>query len=320
MKFSRSLGCLLAVAALTSSDRAFGQATEINAIKATVNDEVITQSEVDAAVQSQARLYFLENRENLTQQMLDAKIEELQGEALDEMIDRKLILAEFEKKGGKIQDQYVNNAVDTFLRERFDGDRAKFLEELSKTGLTIAEFKRVQQEQIAVRALRQANDGGTIINTPLELDDIYQRRGKEFATDPSIRVRLLSVDGSDGKLIEDIRRQVQDGASFATLAQEHSVDSRSSDGGLVGTIKRGEGLHPRLTEIAFQLAPKAVSEVIEDQGSLRLLYIEAKNFGDVPPVSEIEGELDKLLTQEKKKESIERWLERLRRDANIRIN
>jgi len=262
------LFCVLGLSITVS----YGQ-TEINAIKATVNDEVITQSEVNSAVSNQVQLFILENREGLTQAVLDAKVKEVEGQALEEMIDRKLILHEFSTKGGTIQPYYIDNAVDDFILNRFDGDRSKFLQELKDTGLSIAEFKRIQEEQIAIRALRAANSGGQIINTPFEIDDIYARRGKEFADNPTIRVRILSVRAVNRKLIEELRQKIIN----------------------------------------------AVSSVIEDN-DLRLLYVESKDYGAIPPKSEIAEQLDRLLTQEKKKEAIKRWLERLRRDANIRIN
>lgn len=45
--------------------------------------------------------------------------------------------------------------MDDFIDERFDGDRDKFLAELRKAGMTIAQFRQVKQDRIVVMVMRQ---------------------------------------------------------------------------------------------------------------------------------------------------------------------
>lgn len=65
---------------------------------------------------------------------------------------------------------------------------------------------------------------------------------------------------------EDILAQLQGGADFATLAQEHSLDVSTRDrGGDLDFFPRGVLLTPELEEAAFDLEPGQISGVIQSE-------------------------------------------------------
>jgi len=304
---------------------------ELNALKAVVNGESITSAEVDTAVATQIQMWILENKNDptLSQAKVDAKVAEMKKQALSDLIDRKLILAEFKKMGGSIKETYVDTAIDEFISKRFNGNREKFNSELQKSGMTIRQFREMQREQITIQALRGQNDGpDTLVNTPAEVRAKYDAIKAEYASDPQIILRMLSIpkaradsdEAAQKRLVDDIRRQLQGGADFATMAQTHSDDSAASDGGLVGGGPIGKDfLNPTLSSIAFGLAPRKVSDPVDDGTHWRLLYVDARQGGAMPPFEELKDTADKLLTQDKRKGYVERWLTKLRSDAGIRI-
>lgn len=332
MKFSPRLVLPAILAAvLPSTSAPASDFQELNALKAVVNGESITSAEVDTAVATQIQMWILENKNDptLTQAKVDAKVAEMKKQALSDLIDRKLILAEFKKMGGSIKETYVDTAIDEFVEKRFNGNRDRFNSELQKSGMTIRQFREMQREQITIQALRSQNDGpDTLINTPAEMQAKYETIKGEYAEDPQIILRMLSVpkttvdsdEASQKRLAEDIRRQLQGGADFATMAKTHSADSAASEGGLVGGGPIGKDfLNPTLTGIAFSLEPRKVSDLVDDGPYWRLLYIDARQGGSVPPFEELKDTVDKLLTQDKRKGYVDRWLEKLRRDAGIRV-
>lgn len=303
-------------------------ADEVNGIAATVNGEVVTKAEVAGAVMTQTQLWLFQNQMASPAQR-DAEINKIKTAALKDLIDRKLILAEFKTKGGVIKRQYIDQAVDRIIRDRFKGDRKKFNEELQKSGLTFPDFRKIQEEQIVVGAMRSQNSGGRImINTPKQREETYQKNRALFATDSFVKLRMLSIpklttEGaksalSQKALIEEIRKKLLDGAEFATMAKTYSQDSFASEGGSAGTIGK-DVLNEKITTIAFNLTPRKVSEVIDDGADWRLIYIDAKQEGKTPPLSEVHEQVDKMVTQEKRQKTVENWLKRLRKDANVRI-
>lgn len=333
MKFNLCFA-LLSAFLIWPASSPLGQASdfqEINSLKAVVNGETITSIEVDSAVATQIQLWLLENQNDpsLTQAKVNAKVAEMKKEALDDLINKKLVLAQFKTMGGAIKETYIDTAIAEFISKRFNGDREKFLAELKKSGMTIRRFREMQREQITIQALRGQNDGPpTIINTPAEKKQKYEEIKGEYAEDSEIILRMISIkkvtadndETSQRKLVTDIRTQLQNGADFATMAQAHSADSAAAEGGLIGGGPIGKGyLNPQLEGIAFSLPPRQVSEPIDDGDSWRLLYVEDRKGGKVPSFEELQDTCDKLLTQEKRKGYVDRWLEGLRKDAGIRI-
>jgi hypothetical protein len=304
------------------------QEVEVNGIAAIVNDEVITKAQVNAAIATQFRLYLLENR-SVAREKQEAKLKELQAEALDDLIDRKLIISEFKKAGQVIQSHYIDQAVDRFVRERFAGDEVKFYEELKKQNMTTKQFRDVQEEQIMIGALRQQNSGPQILlNTPQERQEHWEEIKEQFAEDPLLQLRMLSIplqsaegpasEEAQRKLTEEIRSKIVAGADFGTMAKAHSKDYFADQGGNVGTIDR-DGMNREITNIAFELPARQVSESFVQGGYHRLLYVDSRQGGTVPPFSTMEEQVDKLLLQVKRKGYIDRWLNRLRKDAAVRI-
>lgn len=80
-------------------------------------------------------------------------------------------------------------------------------------------------------------------------------------TVPQVRARYIQVD--DPELAESLLQQVDEGADFAALAREHSVDrTTAADGGDLGYFAEGTLLVPELEQAAFALQAGEVSEVI----------------------------------------------------------
>ena len=334
MKTASALCLALALTSLIGFPEASASGFKpLNKMKATVNGEVITSAEVDTAVAMQIQFWILEHKNDpgLTQEKVNAKVEEFKKQALDDLIDRKLILAEFEKLGGSIKETYVDQAIRDFTRQRFDGNEKKFLTELKKTGMSIRQFRDDQREKITIQALRGQNDGPeTLINTPQEIRKQYDEIKGEYASASRLKLRMISIPKQIGadkatadpqmKLVEDIRKQLQNGQDFATMAKTHSSDSSASKGGLVGNGDIDEGyLSPKLTDVAFKLPVGKVSKVIDDGAFWRLMHVDAKIGGVEPPFEDLKDTCDKLVTQGKRKGYVDRWLDKLRHEANIQV-
>ena len=137
MSFLKKLPCL-AVAVTALGFATIGEANPIvlNSIRAVVNGEPITQSMVDAAVQTQIRVWLMGNKGMVSRAQAEREIREMEKRALDDLIDRKLILTEFERLGGVIKEQYVDESVTRFVQDRFNGDRDKLVKELNDSGMT----------------------------------------------------------------------------------------------------------------------------------------------------------------------------------------
>ena len=122
-------------------------------VLATVNGKTITRGEVDEAVRSRVQLYLIENEGIDTAAQAEKSIKEMQKTALNDLIDRKLFAEEFDRMGGEIKPEYIDQAVERFVKQRFGGDRERFLKTLEKMKFPLATFREIQREGIVANAL-----------------------------------------------------------------------------------------------------------------------------------------------------------------------
>ena len=125
----------LGVAATASPTRG---AESVNGIAAIVNDSVITYSEVRDVVEPRERLL----RSQYSGAELVKKITELRKAALQDLIDRQLIVQSFEKEKLTIPPHFVDERIDEVIRENFGGDRNAFIKTMESQKFTMTKFHR----------------------------------------------------------------------------------------------------------------------------------------------------------------------------------
>ncbi len=303
-----------------------GQTVEVNGIAAVVNNKPITRSEVRNAAQMQIRLLVME-RKVRSREALEARAKEIETNALQDLIDKELILDEFRQLGASIRKQNIDEAVNRVIRERFDNDRQQFLGELKDNGLTIQQFRQIQEENIIVQAMRSRNANvGDVIVTPFEIQEFYRSNQELFADEGFVKLRTITIPKAGGAagaagqevLAEEIQQKLSSGAEFGAMARMYSQDSGSKKGGLRGTFARAD-LNSDLAEAAFTIPVQTVSEVLDLGDNYTIIYVDARDLGEVAPLEEVAEEVRRRVLQNKRQEKVEAWLVRLRDKANIRI-
>ena len=186
----------------------------LDGIAAVVNQDVITFSQVRELVgpaEAQAR-------RELRGEALPAKIKEIRLKAINDLIDRQLILQEFNKNKFQIPDHYVEDRVGTIVREEFGGDRAAFVRTLQAQGYTLERFKNLEKEKMIVQAMRSQNVKADIIIPEPRIQEYYQKNRGEFSEDDQIKLRMIAIrkaeDGSDSRraMVQEIRSKIVEGA------------------------------------------------------------------------------------------------------------
>ncbi|MDA0813083.1 MAG: peptidylprolyl isomerase [Verrucomicrobia bacterium] len=306
-------------------------AEQMNGIAAVIDGtRVVTKSEVREAVTAQTAL--LKHRVSsgqMTENDYQSTVKKLEEESLDSLIERELILREFEKMNGQIKSQYIDEDVNRIVREQFDGNRAKFLEELKASNISLRKFRQLREKMLVVKMMRQRETGVIPPPTPEQREAYLKENADRFREKDFIKLRTITVlktstipgttPEKQKKLIGEIRSRLSKGADFETEAKTYSQDSRAEYGGDWGWIDH-DTLKPALSEVAFKLPPKTLSEIVEDNRSYYILYVEAKRPGALKPMTEIQDGLEKMIQQEERKKRHDAWVSRLREKAVIKVN
>jgi peptidyl-prolyl cis-trans isomerase SurA len=296
-----------------------------NGIAAVVNGQVITWSEVRDAVKAQEQVAAFQHRNDPA--ALQAEIVKVRANALDDLIDRQLILEEFKKIGGVIKPQYVEDDINGIIRDNFKGNRDEFVTELARTGMTMKKFREVRQRMIIVNVMRGRYAADQAPPTPREVEQYYQDHIADYRENDMIKISTISVPKFTGdpnmsleqqrRLAQDIRSRIVAGADFAAIAKAESQDSRSDDGGEWPWMDRKQ-MKKSIADAAFQVKDGGVSPVIDDETMFILIYCDAKKLGTPVPLEKVRPQIERMISQQKSRGSLDNWLKGLRKRAVIR--
>jgi parvulin-like peptidyl-prolyl isomerase len=312
----------LCVALLIPSVRA-AEPEVIDGVAAVVNGDVITFSQVQEVSGPRERTL----REQYTGAELIEKIKEARLAALNDLIDRQLILQEFKKKQFTIPEYVIEDQVQSIIREEFAGDRQAFLRTLNAQGYTINKFREIQRDKVIVGAMRQNTIKDTFSSTPQQIEAYYEANKQEFATPEQLKLRMIVLNAdpldtnsadSTKKMAEEIRDKVKAGADFPTMAKTYSMDGTAESGGDWGMIDR-KTLNQQLTDVAFSLSPGQVSQVVQIGDSFYILFCESKKTSSFIPLPEVRDGIQKKLEQVQRQKATQKWIDGLREKAYIKI-
>ncbi|HSI13904.1 MAG TPA: peptidyl-prolyl cis-trans isomerase [Chthoniobacter sp.] len=280
--------------------------------------EVVTFSQVRELVGPKEK----QARETLKGTELVEKIKDIRMAAINDLIDRTLILQDFKTKGFTIPEYFIDERVQTIIKDEFGGDRQAFLRTLAAQGYTLEKFRDFQKDMIIVQEMRKQAVKGVATVPDAKINEYYKEHVEEYSQPEQIKLRLIAIRGVDNdsrrKMIEEIRQKIVAGAEFGDLARMYSEDSSQEQYGDWGWIDKKK-LNESLTKIAFALKPGEMSQVIELGGSYYLLYCEAKKAATVKPLKDVHDEIEKALLQAERQQQQTDWLAKLRRKAYIKM-
>lgn len=311
---------LLAAAALAFSLAGPVAAQEVlDGIAAVVNNEVVTFSQVRELVAAKER----SAKETYKGEELVAKVKEIRLAAINDLIDRQLILAEFKSKGFQIPDYFIEERVTTIVREEFGGDRSAFIRTLAAQGFTLERFRQLEKDKIIVQEMRRQAIKGNVAVAEPEIAAYYQKHTEDYGTPEQLKLRTITVrrsadNDSRKKMIAEIREKIVGGAEFGDLARMYSEDDKQEVYGDWGWIDK-RTLNESLSKSAFALKAGEVSKVIELGGSYYLLFAEAKKPATVKPLKDVHDEIEKTLMQVERQKLQADWIGKLRKKAFIKM-
>ena len=180
-----------------------------NRTVATVNDEKITEAELDKVLQSQY------------------------GQSvLDTLIVNKIVEQEAEKLDIKLTDEEIEEEYKVYT-ESYGGEDAlkKALESLNMTTEDIKNDIRIYL--LTVKVMEDYVD-----LTEEDVKAYFEENKESFATPEQVEASHILVE--DEATANEVIKKLNAGEDFAELAKEYSIDeSNAADGGALGFFSRG---------------------------------------------------------------------------------
>ena len=305
----------------------------VDRVVAVVNDEPITQSELDTLLGPIFQQYkSVYSGNELNERMNDARIK-----ILNQLIEDRLVLQKAKEMGIEVSDVEVDDKVQE-LKSRFPSEE-DFDKLLQEQGLTFKQLRKRYEEQLMIRRLHQFEIRSRVVISPKEIQDYYEAHKEEFTIPQRAKIATImirkkkedeppvSVEGKEKDtqkkqealaLIQDIRKQLSEGASFSELAQKYSEESHAATGGEVGYITPGD-LIEEFEQAIFSLEAGQTTAVLESPVAYHLFKVLERDDAKTKELEEARDEIQGILYREKSQERFEEWMNELKQKAFISV-
>lgn len=264
----------IAIAQPNSQDKQF----KLDGVAAVVGDEIILDSDIERDyVQAKAQGFEIENECEFLENIL---------------IDKVLLSKAKEDTLINITDDQVSRQVDnTIQRFLTQGSESEILNFFGYN--TMAEFKQELRGIMKDQAYSQEKQGlitKGIDATPEEVRLFYEQNKNELPDIPEeVEISHIVVypeifPENEQKVVDQltqIKKEVEEGASFATKAILYSQDpGSSSNGGLMTKVTRGM-MVPEFDAIIFNLQEGEVSEPFKTDFGYHIAMMEKRRGQEV---------------------------------------
>lgn len=293
-----------------------------NGIAAQVNDQIIT---LEALRKEVAPLVPEVRRSSRSRMEFDRNIQQITREILQNMIDQILIIREFDEKGYRIPQSYLDNEYDDYIIKEFNGDRTAFLEYLRLQGKTDLQFREELKDQIVVGYMRGQMMKSQTEVSPQKIRDYYEKNKSQFFEEEGVKLRMITLMPTTGESQDlmaqqamSIMEQLNNGVAFAEMAEKYSQDMNAKNGGDWGWREYSD-LRDELSAIAINLAPGQFSKPIILEGVTYIVYVEDKRQAGVKQLEAVRQEIEQAITTQIARQEQQKWLERLRKKAYVKF-
>jgi len=299
------------------------QAEVIDRIVALVNNEVITLSELE---EFGSRL-FRQLKESTWPAAGEEKLKKARREALEQLIENKLLEQEIRKRKVEVSEREVDAAVAEILKHnRLTENELKMA--LAKEGITYTSYRRQIRDDLGKMRLINREIKAKIVVHEEDLKKIYQERIKDFTDPVEVKLQQIFLPFPRGATAEEIKnieekvaelwRRAHQGEDFAQLARNYSLGPEAKEGGVLGYFKKQE-LIPELEEVAFKLEEGQISEVIRSPHGFHILRLLERKGGTPQPFAEVAPKIREAKLQEEAEKKFQDWLQNLKSKAYIEI-
>jgi len=291
----------------------------IDKIVAVVNDDIITQSELEESMLPFVADYKVRYGE---EEFLD-KIDEARADALNRLIEEKLILHEAKRIEVTVEDEEVEFRLER-VKSNFTTE-AEFYKALEASGVTPAKLKQKYREQIMMRKMVNELINSRVTINPTDIATYYHGNQQDFATPPTVNFKILllkplperNMQQTEALALKIIDR-IKAGEGFDGLVKEYSQGPNIDKGGEMGYMA-ADGIIKELGETLSKMQPGDVSGIIRTSSGFNIVkLIDAKDAA-TNTLDEATDVIRERLFQREAELTMREFVAKLKKDAYIDI-
>jgi len=292
---------------------------QLHKIVAVVNDEVITQNEINILLQP----IYNEYKDFYTGEELAMKIDEARTDVLNRLVEDNLLLSEAKKLKVEVESQQVDAKIKE-VKDRF-ASVDEFEKIIIQQNTSLAELRKVYEERLKISKLIDDQITRRLMVTPVEVAEYYQSHQDEFRQPEKVKVTNILIKPNEGETREEALNraktaltELNQGADFAEVAKKYSQGLNAENGGELGYVEKGQMIKD-IDAVMFGLDVGKTSGIIESKIGFHIIKITDKTESTVMPLEEVSQDIMRLLHKKKFEQKYREYVDNLKQNAYISI-
>ena len=304
------LSVLIGAVLMISPVSAQAAETVINRILVKINDNIITQYDLDEEMKpvlDKVKGRQLSDKEK-------EQLKSLRKKALENLVNDVLIQQEVAKYGIGVTDENMDKEI-----ERVREERGLTLEEFENVvhedGLEMEEFRSRLKEMLEKQELISHMVTSKVLVTDSEIQEEYEARHDDYQLDKMVELAIILLP-SDVSAVEVRERILGGEMTFAEAVQEYSVGPGKDLGGSIGELSYVD-LATEWKESLTGVAAGGVGTPLTIQGKEALLSPVSIAEDRLVPLDDVRDDIYKQLMQNKRETLFSEYFEKLKQSSVI---
>ena len=296
-------------------------AAVVEDIIARVNDQVIDRSDL-------LRQQTLLQQEAQQGKISASEVPQLQRDLLRQMIDEQLLISRGKELDLNVDAEVVRQLDD--IRKQNHLDSMEALEKAVRdSGISYEDWRADLKNRLVRQTVIRDEVGRTLHRpTPQEEQTYFEAHKQDFTQPEKVRLSEILIptpeNATDAQVAQaqakadEVATKLKGGAQFTDLAKQYSAGQTADKGGDLGQFEKGQ-LAKVLEDKTFDLKPGESTDPIRTRQGFVVLQVTEHNPGGVPPLKDVEEQVQEGMYQEQMQPALRKYLTDLRNKAYIDI-
>jgi peptidyl-prolyl cis-trans isomerase C len=251
---------------------------------------------------------------------------EIYRKVLDELVTYTLLKQEAKARKITVTDAEVEEQLNT-MKQAARTEEA-FKKALAERKMTLERLKADARVEISIAKMMSAQVATTTEATDADVKDFYDKNPDRFKRSETVRAShiLLRVDPNADEAtkkqtsakIDEVLKRAKGGEDFGALAKQNSQDGSAAQGGDLGYFPK-EKMVPEFATAAFALKTGEISDVVTTQFGVHIIKVTDRKPAGTVPLEEVSPQVRQYLTEQKKQQQAQAFIEQVRQKAKIEV-
>jgi parvulin-like peptidyl-prolyl isomerase len=281
---------------------------------AVVDGTPITKATLDELLTRTKKTYATQKRQ--FPKAGTSEYQSLQTQAVAFLVQRQEYAREADKLGVEVTDGQIQKKVDDVKKQYFGGNQKKFEAGLKAQAYTLAALRDDARAQLVSEGIYKDITNGVKVSDG-EAQQFYDQNIDRYKVADSRQVRHILVKTKAEA--DKLRGELEGGASFATLAKEHSEDPGSKEQGGKLTVSKGQTVEA-FDKAAFSLDTNEISDPVKTQYGYHIIQpLTDVKKGRVTPFTDVRTQIKSQLLQQKKSDAVSDWVAKVEKQYKDKV-